>query len=1013
VDATTSITVVNSIHASGAPIGASATPPLQVRLHFGEDSVGFNQANVIDTINVNPFSRYHEVFANEEGKTFTHERARLPLQAETPSLLGTQNGFRITEVSPKLKGFIDDGATGTNRFVRFMVTDYDTTTGEFDGYLGKRVTGTDDITDFGRVVRARKDVPTRFYDSTDVDFIEIEFFEEIQRPGTLVMSTADQRYVDIEVFDTLATNQENLRLAGCVLVDNSVTHINDLREFGNVSEVDLTDSAIRFIEAGERYLHENGVIQGFTFSGESISQPGTLDFNGGIALVNGHMSTMSASSVSIPEIVQDTGGGDVTTLNWAICVNDKDLLEAIPVTLTKQHFFARRLPDIDNYYIPSVTFDELTNFRKDLTIIAVANVTIASVTVNSVTDARNNISNQTAAIDFTISDDSRISSFTSFEAVKTYCSNSDATSITVKVNGDFTIDEEVDLVGFTDTTTLIVKGDGGRIIVNSQNGFLASHGVKFEDLVFEYNAEVVSANPNSNLDLGLACINITESGGLLGNVTVDGCTFSSSSIERAPYVALYSSTASQTGENVSVSNCTFESSANALNCAIGVAATDLSLTNLSIKDNTIKDGQSIVLSCNTIDVTPAGLVLFNASVSGNVIKDGLIGFNLGVGDGFIVKDSHLSVSDNQALAIGSVDIFGRFNFTAFSQSYQSVSVNRNRCSYVRLFGNTLVERFEVSNNVVMYNDTDFSTDFGEDFRDVGIFVDGCSNAFISENTVETKIADTSYLTGILAVEARAHCSGNSVRFLNIGIEIDTSSASSPPDEPNQVVNNKLYKVDTVCTNFITLDGNGSRTVCTGNILSSLYNDDADTTTFNTISFEPDQRDYVYGNVNHVMNKLLAYNGNIGGSTTNGMAIVEEFDTGTSLTSITTRNNQPGLCRINIAAAGTNKSLYVSVPLHQIAPTGAKLIRVDCSFSTIGTFTAGTIQARLRRSNTTQDTSATHNLADGGDSLEVIATGANFLDDINDFRHYEIFISTPNASVASAINLSYMRLYYTV
>jgi len=699
--------------------------------------------------------------------------------------------------------------------------------------------------------------------------------------------------------------------------------------------------------------------QGFTFKGENVSQPGTLDFNGGIALVNGHMSTMSASSVSIPEIVQDTGGGDVTTLNWAICVNDKDLLEAIPVTLTKQHFFARRLPDIDNYYIPSVTFDELTNFRKDLTIIAVANVTIASVTVNSVTDARNNISNQTAAIDFTISDDSRISSFTSFEAVKTYCSNSDATSITVKVNGDFTIDEEVDLVGFTDTTTLIVKGDGGRIIVNSQNGFLASHGVKFEDLVFEYNAEVVSANPNSNLDLGLACINITESGGLLGNVTVDGCTFSSSSIERAPYVALYSSTASQTGENVSVSNCTFESSANALNCAIGVAATDLSLTNLSIKDNTIKDGQSIVLSCNTIDVTPAGLVLFNASVSGNVIKDGLIGFNLGVGDGLIVKDSHLSVSDNQALAIGSVDIFGRFNFTAFSQSYQSVSVNRNRCSYVRLFGNTLVERFEVSNNVVMYNDTDFSTDFGEDFRDVGIFVDGCSNAFISENTVETKIADTSYLTGILAVEARAHCSGNSVRFLNIGIEIDTSSASSPPDEPNQVVNNKLYKVDTVCNVFIALEGNGSRTVCTGNYLSSSLLDEGDSDSFgNTITtaaFQEDA-DYIFGNINDVQTRRLGLKGSFGRKDSFSDPILWENGNTTSYELASIAQDAVGHWRMEWNNTGSNITFAIDLHLWEALPPGAKIYGYQGSFTVSNAvFSNGDLDIDYYRGGTLLDT----------------------------------------------------------
>ena len=43
-------------------------------------------------------------------------------------------------------------------------------------------------------------------------------------------------------------------------------------------------------------------------------------------------------------------------------------------------------PGSSSYYLPSTTFSELVNERKDLCVIAIANVTIASITVNTVTD---------------------------------------------------------------------------------------------------------------------------------------------------------------------------------------------------------------------------------------------------------------------------------------------------------------------------------------------------------------------------------------------------------------------------------------------------------------------------------------------------------------------------------------------------------------------------------------------------------------------------------------------------
>src|SRR5690606_38002272 len=193
--AVTYITVVNSIHASGSPVGASGVPNLPVRLYFSEDSVSFNNSNVIDSVNTDDYARYHEIYINDEGKTFSHERARMPLQAETTSLIDTSENFRIRSVSPKLKGYLDDLSSDPNRFVRLYILNYNSTSGEYDGYIGRRIPSTDEIVDFGRVTRAKKNVPAKFYDTSNVDYIEIEFTELDQHPGTDIISSADPRYV--------------------------------------------------------------------------------------------------------------------------------------------------------------------------------------------------------------------------------------------------------------------------------------------------------------------------------------------------------------------------------------------------------------------------------------------------------------------------------------------------------------------------------------------------------------------------------------------------------------------------------------------------------------------------------------------------------------------------------------------------------------------------------------------------------------------------------------------------
>src|SRR5690606_31509235 len=123
-------------------------------------------------------------------------------------------------------------------------------------------------------------------------------------PGMAVITTIVPRYADIQIFDSLATDQEVFRLAAVNIIDNEVFVVNDFRDFGTVSEVDFTTSAIRFIESGFRYFNSNGIINGLSYNGTSGDM---LSFNGGLALINGHITAINAQKVCVPEIVRLPG----------------------------------------------------------------------------------------------------------------------------------------------------------------------------------------------------------------------------------------------------------------------------------------------------------------------------------------------------------------------------------------------------------------------------------------------------------------------------------------------------------------------------------------------------------------------------------------------------------------------------------------------------------------------------------------------------------------------------------
>lgn len=428
----TIITVINSVHADSSPTGFSSGTGLNVRIHFGEDSVSFNSLHLVN--NVAPgveYNRLHEIFVDEDGNTFSHERARMPKQSSTSLLLDTNDRWTIRDISSKLRGFPDSSFNNLRRFVRFFVLSYNSTTGEYDGYIGNPSGSS--IEDFGKVVTGRKNVPVRFYDSSNVDYMDIEFFDESSDPGIDIMSSNLPRYVDIEIFPSLSNNDEFLRLATCELDDNVVERVTDRRDFGSISEKDLTDSLINYIAASDKFIHENAPLRGLDFISVSSSDDRLLNFQGGVALVNGKVVPVNDGSVAIPEIWQK-GTTKPTTVEWAVCVNEHGNFEPIIITNSKDQFFAT-IDNVNSYYVPSTTFSELVNKRKDLTLIATVTASISSISL-AVRDARRILANSGFNSFFTLSEDGSDQEFmfTSIEPLKEWINGTGMNQIMVSGN---------------------------------------------------------------------------------------------------------------------------------------------------------------------------------------------------------------------------------------------------------------------------------------------------------------------------------------------------------------------------------------------------------------------------------------------------------------------------------------------------------------------------------------------------------------------------------------------------
>lgn len=480
-DEFTYITVYDAVHANAVSPANTLDVNSTVAIYLDSGSITFNKESATDLSVVTPFKRHFEVFVNQTGEIFTHERARLNASNSTININGTiplytyseLNKLNIIKVSPKLRGY---QFQNINK-ISLYITEF-TSTGSYTGYLCY-YNGLSYI-NIGPTITGKIGAVTRFYDETNIDYIDILFDLETS------VSAFNDKVIDFQLFPTLSLDNEIMLIATCQLndVNKKVTHLRDERQFGNISEKDLSTSALNYISKSEKLLHSNGIIQGFDLK-NTPQNPNSnqIYINGGVALVNGKFVQMNNQTVAIP-IVLEFYSGTKYDINWALCVNDKNEYQPVPLldydlflgtpSNTNRLFQAFNPANGLTYNLEAYTFSDLINNKKNLTILYIVSSDVTEPVGNnpptislSLTDARKYVNDIDSNLELKFTSKNSQGNFKNIESIFNWLKyNSSFNSVAIlkgldinsgQINSSLTLDfnKKVILDGLNDAHIVI------------------------------------------------------------------------------------------------------------------------------------------------------------------------------------------------------------------------------------------------------------------------------------------------------------------------------------------------------------------------------------------------------------------------------------------------------------------------------------------------------------------------------------------------------------------------------
>ena len=577
----TLITVYDAVHG----VGGSPYPVLavgsMVGIYFNNDSVSFNNETATDFRLCNlpaAFKRHFEVYIDGSGDTFTHERARFnPIGASGSSILinagfgaplygnASFSTMDIYSVSPTLRGY----QFGNVNKINLNITSYNGTTGDYSGYLCQ-FDGTNFLSQ-GPVTNGKIGRVTRFYDQSHNDYIEL-IFQFIQPPPNFT-----NQYIDIQLFPTLSLDQEVMLLGTVEVNGTSVSEFQDLREFGNTSEQQLTTSALNYIALPEQLLHFNGVIRGFGFLNNDggptppnqYGSAGLMSLNGGVALVNGNFQYINPEIFLVPA-VQEFYLSVFYPINYALCVNSDGELVTIVLTdydpVLGTPNAPERIATVLNavsstiYQVESCTFSELLNTRKNLTPLYIVSAvvsgagTTAATTLTNIRDVRRFITDSDSESPAVLTDSGQGNFKTLAAALNWLKFNSEYQDV-LQVKGTFTETGDPVTVDPGLNFPLTIEAGGSTAALTFPPAMVMSD-VTFDGMTLTFSSMLTATNCTFN-----NCTVTFVGGAALNSVTFNDCSITFESTSTLTNVTIDPSTvnvgATLSVSNLTANNCTF------------------------------------------------------------------------------------------------------------------------------------------------------------------------------------------------------------------------------------------------------------------------------------------------------------------------------------------------------------------------------------------------------------------------------------------------------------------------
>lgn len=655
VDSFTEITVWDAVHASGFSPAASLGVDGYVALYFNSDSVSFNAETATDFASISPFKRHFEVYIDQNSNTFTHERGRIGISGSNliidapfsvPLYGSTElSKLDIIKISPKLRGY----QFGPVNKISLRVSSYDSSTGLYDGYLASY--DGSNFTHIGPTVIGKKGEVTRFYDETNIDYIDVLFDISI-----LVNPFASFNVIDFQLFPTLSLDEEIMMIATCQVNDTTkfVNRVRDERQFGNVSEKEFSTSALNFLALPERLLHFNGVVRGFDIV-DITNEFVTL--TGGQALVNGKFQSINNQIFTIPR-VRETLFSVEYPINWALCVNSIGELVSVPLTdfdatvgtpnSPNRIFTLHNVVSNTAYVIDSTSFVNLLNNRKDLTILHVVTSTItgfgptATAALTS-KDVRRFVNDQDSCIPAVIADGNSQGNFRIFSTAINWLRYNNHFQNTLAVKGSFTVSSDPLLVGIS--LNIFAQGANASLTFNST---LTLSTINFSDLTLVFNAASTINNSTftnciitftgfvtTNNVRFINCTVVFAAGGSLTNTVIDPSIVTIGGLISATSTTITDSTIQVNVPQAFTLGSSFRFERNIATYAgvpgVGYDATNLvndgygmmysnvtaTLTDLVIRDNTFNTALTNRLSFISLQLTNYSSIVENVDISKN------------------------------------------------------------------------------------------------------------------------------------------------------------------------------------------------------------------------------------------------------------------------------------------------------------------------------------------------------------------------------------------------------------